>query len=176
MLTRRTARSSATRRKPMSRERWRNGKRTAAAPCKNWEICSTARWRKRTVAGTSTLPIPEMRKKQHQHHPLRKPSNPPQPPTVTSMPRSATSMSSRRTTTRKWTNCWSVSPRWNRNWRARKARRPLWMTKWHSWRSPTSWRRSTWAVRTMASRNRCRRQSLISYRKPERTRLHLSGR
>ncbi len=31
-----------------------------------------------------------------------------------------------------------------------KTRRPLWMTKWHSWRSLTSWRRSTWAVRTAA--------------------------
>ena len=38
---------------------------------------------------------------QHQHHPLRKPSNPPQPPTATLMPRSATSTSSRRTTTRR---------------------------------------------------------------------------
>ncbi len=60
--TRRTARSSATRRKPTSKERWRNGRRTAAAPCRNWAICSTERWRKRTAAGTSTLPIPEMRK------------------------------------------------------------------------------------------------------------------
>lgn len=51
--------------------RWKNGRRTAAVPCRNWAICSTARWRKRTAAGTSTLLIPEMRKKQHQHHPLR---------------------------------------------------------------------------------------------------------
>ena len=58
-----------------------------------------------TAAGTSTLLIPEMRKMQQQNHPLRKPSNPPQLPTATSIPRSATSMSSRRTTTRKWTNC-----------------------------------------------------------------------
>ncbi len=39
-LTRRTARSSATRRKPTNREQWRNGRRTAAAPCRNWAICS----------------------------------------------------------------------------------------------------------------------------------------
>ncbi len=108
--------------------------------------------------------------------PHRRPSNPPQPPTATSMPRSATSMSSRKTTMRKWTNCWSVSPRWNRNWKARKARRPLWMTKWHSWRSPTNWRRSTWADRTAHSHLSDRRQSLTPCRKPERTRLHLSGR
>ena len=176
MRTRRTARSSATRRKPTNREQWRNGRRTAAAPCRSLAICSTARWRKRTAAGTSTLPIPEMRKMQQQHHPLRKPSNPPQPPTATSMPRSATSTSSRRTTTRKWTNYWSASPRWNRNWNARRARRPLWMTKWHSWRSPTSWRRSTWADKTAHSHLLDRRQSLTPCRKPERTRLHLSGR
>ena len=175
-LTRRTARSSATRRKPTNREQWRNGRRTAAAPCRNWAICSTARWRKRTAAGTSTLLIPEMRKMQQQNHPLRKPSNPPQLPTATSIPRSATSMSSRRTTTRKWTNCWSVSPRWNRNWKPRKARHPLWMIKWHSWKSPTSWRRSTWAVRTVHSHLSDRRQNLTMCRKPERTRLHLSGR
>ena len=117
-----------------------------------------------------------MRKMQQRNHPLRRPSNPPQPPTATSMPRSATSMSSRRTTTRKWTNCWSVSPRWNRNWKPRKARHPLWMTKWHSWRSPMNWRRSTWAGRTAHSHLSDRRQSLTPCRKPERTRLHLSGR
>ena len=84
-------------------------------------------------------------------------------------------MSNRRTTMRKWMNCWSVSPRWNRNWKARKARCPLWMTKWHSWRSPMNWRQSTWADRTAHSHLSDRRQSLAPCRKPERTRLHLSG-
>ena len=60
------------------------------------------------------------KRKRTANHPLRRPSNPPQPPTATSMPRSATSTSSRRTTMRRWTNCWSASPRWNRNWKARK--------------------------------------------------------
>ena len=96
------------------------------------------------------LANPGEAEEQQQKHPLRKPSSPPQPPTATSMPRSATSMSSRKTTTRKWTNCWSASPRWKPNWKARRGRRPLWMTKWHSWRNPTSWRRSTWAVRVAA--------------------------
>ena len=68
------------------------------------------------------------------------------------------------------------SPRWNRNLKARRVKRPLWMTKWHSWRSPTSWRRSTWAGRTAHSHLSDRRQSLTPCRKPERTRLHLSGR
>lgn len=36
---------------------------TAAAPCRNWAICSTARWRKRTAAATSTLPLPAARKR-----------------------------------------------------------------------------------------------------------------
>lgn len=57
-----------------------------------------------------------------------------------------------------------------------KDKRPLWMTKWHSWRSLTSWRRSTWADRTAHSHLSDRRLSLIPCRKPERTRLHLSGR
>lgn len=64
----------------------------------------------------------------------------------------------------------------NRNWKPRKARHPLWMIKWHSWKSPTSWRRSTWAVRTVHSHLSDRRQNLTMCRKPERTRLHLSGR
>ena len=37
----------------------KNAKATAAAPCRSWAICSTAKWRKRIAAGTSTLPIPE---------------------------------------------------------------------------------------------------------------------
>ncbi|WP_230595559.1 conjugative transposon protein TraM [Bacteroides ovatus] len=45
-----------------------------------------------------------------------------------------------------------------------KGRLHLWTNRWHLWRSPTSWRQSTWAVRTEESRNRrqsqppCRRE------------------
>jgi len=168
MRTRRTGSSSATRRKPTNRVLWRNGRRTAAAPCSSWATCSTARWRKRTVAGTSTLPTPAERKSRRSPH--RRLSNPPQPPTVTSMLRSAISTNSRRTTMRRWTNCWSVSPRWSRNLKAGKARHLLWMTKWLSWRSPMSWRQSTWAVITTSSQKPCRRQSRLPCGKPERTR------
>ena len=40
--------------------------------------------------------------------------------------------------------CWSASHRWSRNWKARGARLPLWTSRWLLWRSPTSWRQSTY--------------------------------
>ena len=73
-LTRRTARSSATRRKPRTGSNGGTAGEPQPRHGRNWAICSTARWRKRTAAGTSTLLIPEMRKMQQQNHPLRKPS------------------------------------------------------------------------------------------------------
>mgnify|MGYP000349779851 CR=1 FL=1 len=63
MRTRRTAGLSVTRRKPTSRGQWRNGRRTAAAPCSSWATCSTAKRRQRMGTATSTLPIPAERKR-----------------------------------------------------------------------------------------------------------------
>ena len=51
-----------------------------------------------------------------------------------------------------------------------KAGLHLWTNRWHLWRSPMSWRQSTWAVRTEESRNR--RQSLPPCRRERRTRRH----
>ena len=82
----------------------------------------------------------------------------------------ATSTNSRRTTMPRWMSCWSASPRWSRNWKARRAGLHLWTNRWHLWRSPMSWRQSTWAVRTEESRNR--RQSLPPCRRERRTRRH----
>ena len=67
-------------------------------------------------------------------------------------------------------NAEMASPRWNRNWKAKKAGLHLWTNRWHLWRSPMSWRQSTWAVRTEESRNR--RQSLPPCRRERRTRRH----
>ena len=73
-------------------------------------------------------------------------------------------------------NCWSASHRWSRNWKARGARLPLWTSRWLLWRSPTSWRQSTWAVRTEDSHRRNRGQSQLPCRKGRRTRQCLSDR
>lgn len=81
-----------------------------------------------------------------------------------------------KTTMRRWTNCWSASHRWSRNWKARGARLPLWTSRWLLWRSPTSWRQSTWAVRTEDSHRRNRGQSQLPCRKGRRTRQCLSDR
>ena len=168
MRTRRTAGLSVTRRKPTSRGQWRNGRRTAAAPCSSWATCSTAKRRQRIGTAISTLPIPAERKRRRNPH--RRPSSPRQPPTATSMPRLATSTSSRKTTMRRWTNCWNASPRSNPNWKAEKREAPRWTSRWHSWKNPTSWRRSTWEIRTARGRQRDRPQSRPPCRKPERTR------
>lgn len=57
-----------------------------------------------------------------------------------------------------------------------RARLPLWTSRWLLWRSPTSWRQSTWAVRTEDSHRRNRGQSQLPCRKGRRTRQCLSDR
>lgn len=64
-----------------------------------------------------------------------------------------------KTTMRRWTNCWNASPRSNPNWKAEKREAPRWTSRWHSWKNPTSWRRSTWEIRTARGRQRDRPQS-----------------
>ena len=56
------------------------------------------------------------------------------------------------------------------DWKAEKREAPRWTSRWHSWKNPTSWRRSTWEIRTARGRQRDRPQSRPPCRKPERTR------
>ncbi len=123
------------------------------------------------------LANPGKRKRQQQNHPLRRPSNPPQPPTATSMPRSATSTSSRKTTMRRWTNCWSASPRWNRTGKREESKASTMDEQVALMEKSYELAAKYMGGRTAHSRRqRDRRQSLPPCRKPERTRQNPSGR